>query len=125
MSLNSTINWSPPPIQTLNYSNCTASSAFWASSVNLNTTQDIGYTATFNFLRSLVPSNWTDLNPTNGELLVWLESWDDNTKYGIFNASFDELPNCHGEICPFLQLEGDPDLAGIGVSLHVQFPGDT
>lgn len=125
MSLNATVSWSPPPIQALNYSNCTAGSAFLASSVNLNVTQDIGYSATFNFLRSLVPSNWTDNNPSDGELLVWLESWSNDTITEVFDTTYDTIASqCDREICPFLQLEGDPDLAGIGVSLDAQIPGD-
>lgn len=116
MASNLTVSWSPPPLTELNYTNCTAASAYVASSVTLNKTLDIGYYATFNFLRSLVPLNWTDY-PSDGDLLLWFESWDLETDNEVFNKSLVMVEQCGRGICEFLPLEGDPDLAGIGVSL--------
>lgn len=99
-------------------------SAYFASSANLNSTNDVGYIATFDFLRSLVPSNWTDGDPKDGELLVWIESWNESTLNGVIDNTVNEIYNkCDRAICPFLQLDGDPDIAGIGVSLDAHFLG--
>lgn len=99
-------------------------SAYFASSANLNSSNDVGYTATFDFLRSLVPSNWTDTDPKDGELLIWIESWNESTQNGVIDKTVNAIyGNCDRQICPFLQLEGDPDIAGIGVSLDAHFPG--
>ena len=110
MSLNSTISWTPPPISALDYTNCTAMSAYFASGANLNTTNDFGYYASFNFLRSLVPSNWTDDDPRDGELLIWAESWNESTQNDVINTTVNAIRNrCGRQICPFLQLDGDPE----------------
>lgn len=122
MDLNSTVSasWSPPPISALNFSDCTAASQFYADSLvaHYDETVDIGYSVTFNFLRSLVPSNWTDSEVTDGELQLWYQSWDEDTLGDIYDRTADTaIGRCNREICQFLPLEGDPDLAGIGVSL--------
>lgn len=122
MDLNSTVSasWSPLPISELNFSDCTAASAFYADLLvsHYDETVGISYSVTFNFLRSLVPSNYTDFELTDGELQLWYQSWDEDTRGDIYDKTADTaIDGCHREICQFLPLEGDPDLAGIGVSL--------
>ncbi|KAH8753566.1 hypothetical protein F5883DRAFT_191208 [Diaporthe sp. PMI_573] len=114
MALNSTTPWSPPPTSALSVSNCTAISAFYASGMAYRETSDVGYEASFNYLRSLIPSNWT--SPTDGQLLTWADSWDEKTSTRVVNESVNMVQyGCDQEICHYLQLEGDPDLAGIGM----------
>lgn len=126
MDLNASVSasWSPPPVSELNFSDCTAASAFYADYlVSYNDeTFDVGYSATFNFLRSLVPSNWTQFELTDGDLLLWYQSWNESIRDDILNATAaTAVSGCKREMCGFLPLEGDPDLAGIGVSLDAQF----
>ncbi|KAG6358269.1 hypothetical protein INS49_014153 [Diaporthe citri] len=120
MDLNSTVSssWSPPPISELNFSDCTAASTFYADYLISYTDEmfDVGYSATFNFLRSLVPLNWTQVELTDGDLLLWHQSWDESTRDDILNTAADTaVHGCKREMCGFLPLEGDPDLAGIGM----------
>lgn len=115
MAMNSTEPWVPPPESAVHVNNCTAASAIFASGVGYGETSDWGYEANFNFLRSLIPSNWT--SPTDGQLLVWSESWDDSMSSRIAHEMLDMVRSkCNRQVCDYLQLEGDPDLAGIGVS---------
>lgn len=117
MTLNSTVSWSPPPVGALDFSNCTAQSAYFASLVTFDEAQDSGYLARFDYLRALVPSNWTDHRLTDVELLLWYESWDNQTDSDIFyTTAYNVEYECERKVCEFLPLEGDPDLAGIGVS---------
>lgn len=115
MALNFTSTWSPPPISDLEFSNCTAASIYFATGVINEETSDIGYDATFNLLYSLLPPNWS--RPTETELMVWQDSWDQYTRDSILNTTANMVEfDCDREICRYLPLEGDPDLAGLGVS---------
>lgn len=94
----------------------------------------VNYTTVVDFLRSLVPPDNTDsFHPTKGDLMVWLDNWGDYSAYygakgndiweNIVKETSDILwKDCHREICPYLHLEGDPDLAGIGVSIDTHLP---
>lgn len=70
-----------------------------------------------NYLRSMVPSNWT--TPTDSDLLTWYQLRTGGLNRGnvTYKAMIDfPLTNCSQEICPYLRWQGDPDLAGVGVS---------
>lgn len=116
MTLNFTSSWSPPPnISDLEFSNCTAGSIYFATIITNEETSDLGYEATFNLLYSLLPPNWA--RPTKAELMVWQQSWDAYTREYVVNTTADMVEfDCDREICRYLPLEGDPDLAGLGVS---------
>lgn len=74
------------------------------------------------FLRSLLPSNWTDYEPQNWTLLHWWETQNITTFGNIYeNARSLVFDQCDRAFCDFLSLEGDPDLAGIGVSFAAKY----
>lgn len=114
-----TTSWFPPSLSELHLSDCGTAGAWLADDphyVNLTTVVDL--------LRSLVPLNWT--NATQENLLLWYDKWDEHYGDGSWNTAISEITDfvrdgCHGAICPYLQLEGDPDLAGIGVSDEAYF----
>ena len=116
-SLEYTDSWSVPDPSNITFNNCTAISAFYATSLTAKTKADLNYTALFEFLDSLIPRTWTD-KPSEGELLVW---WEDDSYWAeeSLNTGVTTRMNECGSlsVCPFIHLEGDPDLVGIGVSL--------
>lgn len=117
-------SWEVPPQSWLNISDCNAISPWIAhifviasgtASSDAPGPDDIPVRIVIDFLRSLVPSNWTQ--PTDGDLLVWYLDFfgyiDDDRLQGIGMFS---LQNCGPMVCPNLGFSGDSDLSGIGVS---------
>lgn len=118
MALNVTTSWSAPPVAALDFSDCTAAGAYYADGPTY-----INYTTVLSLLRSVVPRNWIDNSPSDGQLLLWYENLTEQEYVDFINRTSDLVfYGCHREICPFIQLEGDPDLAGIGVSYHTSSP---
>lgn len=84
------------------------------------------------FLRSLDPSYWTGKGrPEDWELLQWWDSQLQAESYGtiydyISDASAFVQDQCDRQaVCNYIHLEGDPDLAGIGVSFNARVCRDT
>lgn len=116
MALN--VSWTPPPVSQLvvNNNDCTYASQFVAAELQTEN-ESAPIDAIVNFLGSLVPDTWTD-EPTDAGLVLWYYSWDESTAEDILEMAKESvLESCGTAICPFLQIEGDPDLAGLGVGV--------
>lgn len=66
-----------------------------------------------------MPADWLDSPPTPATLLIWAWSWQNATspENAITGKAWSMVPICTRQVCEQLEVEGDPDLAGIGVSL--------
>lgn len=117
-----TTTWTPPPPSWLVFSNCDVASAWLASYSAMYVEGDLSWdgvslTLATNYLRSLVPRNWT--TPSDAALLLWYHQRTGGLAHGnvTYQAMIDFPTNqCRREICPYLKWQGDPDLAGVGVS---------
>lgn len=116
------VQWTPPPAAWLVYNNCSAG-AQWLAAYSSNYKNDvISWTGVSmdlvsNYLRSMIPSNWT--RPTDAELLAWYQQRSGGLEQGgvAYTAMIDfVLDDCDHAICSRLEWQGDPDLAGVGVS---------
>lgn len=122
--LNATVStyWTPPPPEWLVYDNCSAAAPWLARYSSLYGNGDLSWTGVtielaVNYLRSMIPGNWTQ--PNDAELLAWyLERTGGLEHDGVtMNAMINfTLTECGEELCHRLQWQGDPDLAGVGVS---------
>lgn len=118
----SAASWTPPPISWMVFDNCDVASAWLASYSAMYVEGDISWDGVSmnlakNYLRSMVPRNWT--TPSDADLLLWYHQRTGGLEYGnlTYNAMIDfPMSNCSKEICPYLKWQGDPDLAGVGVS---------
>lgn len=123
LSLNA--SWEVPPQSWLNISDCDAISpwiahvfviASGAATSDTSGHDDIPTRIVVDFLRSLVPNNWTQ--PTDGDLLLWyLDFFDYIDEDKLQSIGMFSLQNCGPKVCPNLGFSGDSDLSGIGVSL--------
>lgn len=118
-------SWEVPPQSWLNISDCNAISPWIAhifviasgtASSDASGHDDIPMSVVVDFLRSLVPNNWTQ--PADGDLLLWYQDFfeyiDEDKLQGIGMFA---LQNCGPKVCPNLGFSGDSDLSGIGVSI--------
>lgn len=130
MSSNSTTLWEPPHYPMFNFS-CAPTSAFVANLIIAPTILGMNLNFVLPFLRSLDNSSWTEnLNvPEDWELLQWWHSQlHVDSGVVVFNktawdfidaaAAFVEDHCDRQTVCNYVPLEGDPDLAGIGVSFQ-------
>lgn len=114
--------WTPPPAEWLTFSNCTTAAPWLAKFSSLYQNGDLSWTGVsfdlaINYLRSMVPSNWTE--PTDMDLLMWYKARTDGLEVDgtVFQAMIDfPMESCGKELCYNLSWQGDPDLAGVGVS---------
>lgn len=123
LSLNT--SWEIPPQSWLNISDCEAISpwiahvfviASGAATSSGSGQDDIPMKVIVEFLRSLVPNNWTQ--PADGDLLLWyLDFFTYIDEDKLQNIGMFSLQNCGPKVCPNLGFSGDSDLSGIGVSL--------
>lgn len=117
-------SWEVPPQSWLNVSDCNAISpwiahvfviASGAAASDASGHDDIPVGIVVDFLKSLVPSNWTQ--PTDGDLLLWyLDFFDYIDEEKLQSIGMFSLQNCGPKVCPNLGFSGDADLSGIGVS---------
>lgn len=117
-------SWEVPPQSWLNISDCNAISPWIAhifviasgtASSDASGHDDIPVRIIVDFLRSLVPSNWTQ--PADGDLLLWyLDFFDYIDGDRLQGIGMFSLQNCGPKVCPNLGFSGDSDLSGIGVS---------
>lgn len=126
MSSNSTTPWSPPYYQKFNFSDCPAAGGFIANWFIAPNISAMDVDVILQFLRSLDPPYRPGKGPEGWELLQW---WDsqleleslDTIYYLVNNASDFVQYQCDRQtFCNNIQLEGDPDLAGIGVSFNTR-----
>ncbi|KAI7775418.1 hypothetical protein LA080_006841 [Diaporthe eres] len=114
--------WSPPPVAWLNFSNCSAATAWLAAYGQLYEDEGslwdgVSFDIVIGYLGSMIPRNWT--RPTDANLLVWYHEknyFRDNNALLMDMINF-PLSNCSAQVCPKLQWEGDPDLTGVGAML--------
>lgn len=117
------VSWTPPPPEWLVYDNCSAAAPWLARYSSMYENGDLSWTGVpielaVNYLRSMVPANWT--RPTDADLLTWYEERTAGLESGgVTMTAMIEFPlsTCGEELCHRLQWQGDPDLAGVGVSL--------
>lgn len=124
---NISTGWVAPHFAQLDFTNCTAATAWVAALYNgIHSSmlqEDIPASLTLDYLKSLVPSNWT--TPTQTDLMGWYFEVLSNDKYASnqeFNATTAmmiryPLQECTMDFCRKLDWGGDPDVYGIGVSL--------
>lgn len=116
------VSWTPPPPEWLVYDNCSAAAPWLARYSSMYENGDLSWTGVpielaINYLRSMIPANWT--RPTDADLLTWYEERTGGLESGgVTMAAMVEFPlsTCGEELCHRLQWQGDPDLAGVGVS---------
>lgn len=111
-------SWVPPPFERLDWSNCHAIGNFVAAAGMEQRFDHIPVNTTVPFARSLIPADWPDSPPSPATILIWAWSWQNTTspENAITGAAWGMAPTCTRQVCAQLQVEGDPDLAGIGVS---------
>lgn len=117
-------SWAVPTQSWLNISDCNAISPWIAhifviasgtASSDASGHNDVPMRIFVDFLRSLVPSNWTQ--PAAGDLLLWyLDFFDYIDGDRLQGIGMFSLQNCGPKVCPNLGFSGDSDLSGIGVS---------
>lgn len=112
-------SWVPPPFERLNWSDCSAIGNYIAAAALEQRFDHIPVNTTVTFARSLVPADWPESPPTQATLLIWAWSWLNETSpdNAITGQAWNFTYACTHEVCDQLKVEGDPDLAGIGVSL--------
>lgn len=126
-------SWEVPPQSWLNISDCNSISP-WIAHIfviasgseisNASRNNDIPMRVVVDFLRSLVPSNWTQ--PADGDLLLWyLDFFDYIDEDRLQGIGMFALQNCGPKVCPNLGFSGDSDLSGIGVSQSSRFQNHT
>lgn len=115
---NPNTSWVPPPLEKLEWSDCYAIGNFVAAAGMEQNFDRIPVNTTVPFARSLVPAGWPDSPPSPATLLIWAWSWQNTTspEHDITAKAWDMASNCTLQVCAQLKVEGDPDLAGIGVS---------
>ncbi|KAK7709455.1 hypothetical protein SLS63_013228 [Diaporthe eres] len=109
--------WVPPPFERLNWSDCYAIGNFVAAAGLEQRFDRIPVNTTVPFARSLVPADWPDSPPSPATLLIWAWSWQNTTspENAITGTAWSMAPTCIHQVCAQLKVEGDPDLAGIGM----------
>ncbi|KAG6355953.1 hypothetical protein INS49_015338 [Diaporthe citri] len=112
-------SWSPPNDSEFNINNCTAAGAFIANYYVAPNISDMRVDVVLPFLRSLDPSDWSGPEPQNWTLLQWWESQEHSDALQFIRHVRRLFSSrCHrADYCKFLPLEGDPDLAGIGMMI--------
>lgn len=114
-------SWVAPPSERLSWEDCSAIGNYVAAAARgLNQRFDqIPVNTTVAFARSLVPADWPFSPPSPATLLIWAWSWQNATSpdHEITGKAWSFTYTCAREVCEQLEVEGDPDLAGIGVSL--------
>ncbi|ROV91073.1 hypothetical protein VMCG_09610 [Cytospora schulzeri] len=125
-------SWEIPPLSQLNISDCDAISPWMSyyyvlgsqgSIAGLSVSTWDGGTPVnivLDFLRSLVPNNWTQ--PTNGDLLLWYLEFFPYVRTEPNLDTFEEMVqfatvDCGPKMCPSLDFSGDSDLSGIGMMI--------
>ncbi|KAK7751187.1 hypothetical protein SLS62_006871 [Diatrype stigma] len=122
--------WQSPALSQLDWSDCAAITDYWAEVINIMNENDpndllsLGNLGKlYAFLDGVVPPDWP--SPPN---LLYTASWfmyvwenpdfENDTDY---NAVYETLSNvldneCRMELCEKLNIQGDPDVSGPGVS---------
>lgn len=110
-------SWVAPPDDWLTFTNCTAA-AYWMATFTDQNYYDTQYhdapmIATYDYVMSVMPLNMT--LPDFGQALSWYDYLDGNSTVWE-NFYYFPILDCPVELCQQLRWDGDPDLAGIGVS---------
>lgn len=128
--LNGFRTWESPSLADLDFSNCDAVSAFWGEFVNLIQHNSTGLNTTVgnlgkfaNYLETSVPRDWPPA-PHLSYLVIWYyNTWlspsiRGGEEWTTFNENLDQslYSDCLPELCNALDVAGDPDVSGAGVS---------
>ena len=133
-SLDST--WMAPSLADLVFSDCTAVTEYYGDYIDLINKNDTGVDFTgdlrklANFANALVPSGWEP--PDNIlHLPLWYfyirrgDNLNANEEYNAFRNNFDrslgDKDKCQPQLCDKLDIKGDPDVSGPGVSGSSQY----
>ena len=122
----SSTSWEPPPLSTLNVSDCESATSWAAAYIfartNNKTSLDVPVPLMNYYLRSMIPRNISQ--PSELELTAWsLDLFNDPSKgenspeyKDWFDKAWDlPITQCDRTICTKIEWEGDPDVSGIGV----------
>ncbi|KAL2286342.1 hypothetical protein FJTKL_07116 [Diaporthe vaccinii] len=110
-------SWAPPPFEILNWSDCYAIGNFVAAAGLEQRFNRIPVNTTVPFARSLLPADWPDSPPSPATLLIWAWRWQNTTspENAITGTAWSMASTFTRQVCAQLKVEGDPDLAGIGM----------
>ncbi|KUI53129.1 hypothetical protein VP1G_00371 [Cytospora mali] len=122
-------SWELPPTSQLNISDCNAIAPWVAYYIVLASQSNSSMpfltwegntpvNVVLDFLRSLVPNNWTQ--PTDGDLLLWYIDFHNYLLTDIEvlgKMAILSVNDCGSKICPNLDFSGDSDLSGIGMMI--------
>lgn len=122
--------WQSPALSQLNWSDCTAITDYFAEVINIlneNDSNDLlslgNLGKLFGFLDGVVPRDWPPapnlLFMASWFMYVWENPYFENETE--FTAAWDTLDyvldnECRMELCGKLDIQGDPDVSGPGVS---------
>ncbi|KAI0159881.1 hypothetical protein GGR52DRAFT_166046 [Hypoxylon sp. FL1284] len=130
MAMNLSASWTPPPPSILNLGNCAAITDFLADQFVIASLDEEerevrrgDYGKITNFLTSMVPDDWSDERPSLDQLsLWWNDVWgnttapDDPEYIDIYREIYNQgIYGCNHEICDKLDIDGDPDVSGLGM----------